>query len=60
MSEPAGMESGSLDGDSAPCSRQARRLAAWMVILQPATDSKWIYVDFMDLGVFWGKKVANL
>ncbi len=60
MSEPAGMESGSLDGDSAPCSRQAWRLAAWMVILQPANDSKWIYVDFMDLGVFWWKKVANL
>ena len=29
-------------------------------ILQPASDSKWIYVDFMDLGVFWGEKVANL
>ena len=52
MSEPAGMESGSLDGDSASCSRQAWRLAAWMVILQPASDSKWIYVDFMDLGMF--------
>ncbi len=54
------MEAGSLDGDSAPCSRQAWRLAAWMVILQPAGDSKWICVDFMDLGVFWGEKVANL
>ena len=54
------MEAGSLDGDSAPCSRQAWRLAAWMVILQPANDSKWICVDFIDLGVFWGQKVANL
>ena len=53
----AGMESGSLDGDSAPCSRQAWRLAAWMVILQLAIDSRWIYGDFMDLGVFWGEKV---
>ena len=44
------MEAGSLDGDSAPCSRQAWRLAAWMVILQPASDSKWICVDFMDFG----------
>ena len=62
MSEPAGMESGSLDGDSAPCSRQSRRLAASMVILQPASDSdsNWICVDTMDLGVFWGEKVANL
>ena len=42
---PAAMEAGSLDGDSAPCSRQAWRLAAWMVILQPASDSKWICVD---------------
>ena len=24
---------------------EAWRLAAWMVILQPAGDSKWIYVD---------------
>ena len=47
------MEAGSLDGDSAACSRQAWRLAAWMVILQPAGDSKWICVDFMDLGVFF-------
>ena len=49
MSEPAGMESGSVDGDSALCSRQAWRLAAWMVILQPASDSdsKWICVDFI-------------
>ena len=39
---------------------QAWRLAAWMVILQPAGDSKWICVDFMDLGMFWGEKVANL
>ena len=37
-----------------PGSLQAWRLAAWMVILQPAIDSKWICVDFMDLGVFWG------
>ena len=51
------MEAGSLDGDSAPCSRQAWRLAAWMVILKPASDSKWICVDFMDLGMFWGEKV---
>ena len=57
MSEPAGMESGSLDGDSALCSRQAWRLAAWMVILQPARDSTWIHVDFMHLGVFWGERV---
>ena len=54
------MEAGSLDGDSAPCSRQAWRLAAWMVILQLAVDSKWICVDFMVSGVFWGEKVANL
>ena len=60
MSEAAGMESGSVDGDSAFCSRQAWRLAAWMVILQPANDSKWICVDFIDLGVFWGEKDANL
>ena len=53
------MEAGSLDGDSAPCSRQAWRLAAWMVILQPAGDSKWICVDFMDLGLFWGEKVSQ-
>ena len=51
------MEAGSLDGVSAPCSRQAWRLAAWMVILQPATASTWICMDFMDLGVFWGEKV---
>ena len=51
------MEAGSLDGGSAPCSRQAWRPAAWMVILQPANHSKWICVDFMDLGVFWGEKV---
>ena len=57
MTEPAGMESGSLDDDSALCSRQAWRLAAWMVILQPASDSRWIHVDFIDLGVFWGEKV---
>ena len=44
MTEPGGLHS--LDGDSAPCSRQAWRLAAWMVILQPAGDSKWICVDF--------------
>ena len=43
-----------------PGGLQAWRLAAWMVILQPASDSKWICVDFMDLGVFWGEKVANL
>ena len=36
---------------------QAWRLAAWMVTLQPAIDSKPIYGDFMDLGVFWGEKV---
>ena len=54
------MEAGSLDGDSAPCSRQAWRLAAWMVILQPASDSKWICMDFMDLGMFWGEKVYPL
>ena len=60
MSEPAGMESGSVDGDSALSSRQAWRLAAWMVILQPASDSKWICMDFMDLEVFWGERVANL
>ena len=54
------MEAGSLDGDSAPCSRQAWRLAAWMVILQPASDSKWICVDFMDLGVSGGRKFAGL
>ena len=61
MTEPAGMESGSLDGDSAPCSRQAWRLAAWMVTLQLASDSdsEWICVDFMDLGVFWGEKVSQ-
>ena len=53
------MEAGSLDGDSAACSRQAWRLAAWMVILQPANDSKWICVDFMDLGMFWGEKVCQ-
>ena len=49
MSEPAGMESGSLHDDSAPCSRQAWRLAAWIVILQPASDSdsKWFCVDFI-------------
>ena len=23
-------------------------------------DFRWICVDFMDLGVFWGEKVANL
>jgi len=34
------MEAGSLDGDSAACSRQAWRLAAWMVILQPAATWK--------------------
>ena len=44
------MEASSLDGDSARCSRQAWKLAAWMVILQPASDSKWICVDFMDSG----------
>ena len=54
------MEAGSLDGYSAPCSRQTWRLAAWMVILQPAIDSKWTCVDFIDLGMFWGEKVANL
>ena len=53
------MEAGSLDGDSVPCSRQAWRLAAWMVILQPANDSKWICMDFMDLGVCWGEKVSR-
>ncbi len=39
-----------------PGGLQAWRLAAWMVILQPASDSdsKWICVDTMDLGVFWG------
>ena len=58
MSEPAGMVSGSLDGDSAPCSRQAWRLAAWMVLV-PAGDSEWICVDFIDLGVFWGEKVSQ-
>ena len=31
-----------------------------MVILQLAVDSKWICVDFMVSGVFWGEKVANL
>ena len=36
------------------------RLAAWMVTLQAAIDSKWICMDFIDLGVFWGEKVANL
>ena len=51
------MEAGSLDGDSAPCSKHAWRLAAWMVILQPASDSNCIYVDFIDLGMFWGEKV---
>ena len=30
-----------------------------MVILQPANDSKWILVDFMDLGMFWGEKVCQ-
>ena len=54
------MEAGSLDGHSARCSRQAWRLAAWMVILQPAVDSKWVCVDFMDLGVFWGRKLGGL
>ena len=53
------MEAGSLDCDSAACSRQAWRLAAWIVILQPAGDSKWICVDFMDLGVFWGERVSQ-
>ena len=60
MTEPAGMESGSLDGDSAPCSRQAWRLAAWMVQLASDSASEWICVDFMDLGMFWGEKVVNL
>ena len=53
------MEASSLDGDSAPCNRQAWRLAAWMVILQPAGDSMWICVDFMDWGLFWGEKVSR-
>ena len=53
------MEAGSLDRDSAPCSRQAWRLAAWMVILQLASDSKWICVDFMDLEVLWEEKVSQ-
>ena len=48
-----------MDGDSAPCSRQAWKLTAWTVILQPAGDSKWICVDFIDLGVFWGEKVSR-
>ena len=48
-----------MDADSAPCSRQAWRLAAWMVILEPAGDSKWICVDFIDLGVFWGERVIQ-
>ena len=30
-----------------------------MVILQPASDSKWICMDFMDLGVVWGEKVSR-
>ena len=34
-------------------------LAAWMVFLQPANDSKWICVDFIDLGVFWGEGVSQ-
>ena len=42
-----------------PGGLQAWRLAAWMVILQPASDSKWICVNFIDLGVFWGEKIAN-
>ena len=29
-----------------------------MVILEPAGDSKWICVDFIDSGVFWGEKVG--
>ena len=53
------MDASSLDGDSAPCSRQAWRLAAWMMILQPAGDSKWICVDFMDLGLFLGERVSR-
>ena len=54
------MEAGSLDGDSALCSRQAWRLAAWRVILQPAAGCKWRWMEFMDLRAFWGQKVANL
>ena len=53
------MESGSLDCDPALWCKQAWRLAAWMVILQPAIDSEWICMDFMDLGVFWGEKVSR-
>ena len=41
-----------------PGGLQAWRLAAWMVILEPAGASKWICVDFIDLGVFWGEKVS--
>ena len=42
-----------------PGSLQAWKLAAWMVILEPAGDSKWICVDFIDLGMFWGEKVTQ-
>ena len=54
MSEPAGMEPGSVDGDSALCSRQAWRLAAWMVISQPANDSKLILYGFHGFGSVLG------
>ena len=64
--EAGGLEAwsaGSVDGDSAACSaacsRQSRRLAAWMVVLQPAGDSKRICVDFMDLCVFLEEKVSR-
>ncbi len=50
------MEAGSLDGDSAPCSRQAWRLAAWIVILQPAGDYK-CTCGFHGLGSVLGGEV---
>ena len=54
------MEGSSLDGDSAPCSRQAWRLAAWMVILQPASDSNRIYMDFIVWECSGGRKFPGL
>ena len=42
-----------------PGGLQAWRLAAWMVILEPAGDSKWICVDFIYLEVFWGGRVIQ-
>ena len=30
-----------------------------MVILQPAINSKWICVDFIDLGVCWGRNLGG-